>query len=108
MRYVLLVLAPVALLSLEAHGEPRGYAFDPKTGTEFRWHVDDSGTKHIAAFNRAQRSIWNLTIDPEGNRSGTDENGNFWTFDLNTNVYRNANREVFCLIMDTAPVCLTP
>jgi hypothetical protein len=71
------MFAFVALLRAPVSSQPRSYAYDPKTGTKFRWHVDTTGNKHIATFNRTHRSLWNLTIDSLGNRSGTDENGDF-------------------------------
>lgn len=77
MRYPVFMVAFMTLLRAPVSSQPRGYAFDPKTGTEFRWYVDTTGNKHIATFNRTQRSLWNLTIDSLGNRSGTDENGDF-------------------------------
>ena len=98
----------VTLLRATVNSQPRGYAFDPRTGTEFRWHVDTTGNKHIATFNRTQRSLWNLTIYSLGNRSGTDENGDFQTFNPGSGVYRNEAQELFCVLNDANAVCLEP
>ena len=102
------MVACVTLLRTPVSSQPRSYAFDPKTGTEFRWHSDATGNKHITTFNRTQRSLWNLTIDSLGNRSGTDENGNFWTFNPGSGVYRNEAQELFSVLNDANAVCLEP
>lgn len=108
MRFLWFIAAALTLAGTPVSGEPRGYAFDPATGTEFRWRMDADGIKHITGYNRAQGALWSFTIDPSGNRTGRDEDGDFWSFKPDSGVYRNTGKGLFCFLNEGNSLCLDP
>lgn len=86
--------------------EPRGYAYDPTTGTEFRWRTDQDGNRHIVETNRQSKTIANTTIKSDGSQKGIDGDGTYWTYDRVTGVYANDRKQLFCVVKPLNARCI--
>lgn len=85
--------------------EPRGYAYDPVTGTELRWRTDQDGTRHIVERNRTTKRIASSKVDVHGNESGIDADGTYWSYNGTTGAYVNRQKQTFCIVKPLDATC---
>lgn len=66
-----------------------GASYDFKSGNNYRWDTDTTGTTRINGNNYNTGTIWNTTVDKDGSMRGQDSKGNFWNYNERTGTYMN-------------------
>jgi len=102
-RIFVLVFASL-LLSSPALAQTSGSSYDWRTGSTYQWNRDSNGSTNINGFNGHTGSIWNQTIERNGNQHGTDSRGNYWQYDNSSGTYWNSNGR-FCTGHGAYRVC---
>ena len=62
--------------------------YDPKSGNRYSTEKDYLGNTVVKGSNDITGAQWETQIDSGGNMTGTDADGNRWTYDASTEVYR--------------------
>jgi hypothetical protein len=70
------------------------YIYDWRSGNSYNVY-DFGGTTTIYGRNNRTGSSWTNRIEPDGDMSGRDSNGNLWNYDSSTGNYRNTDG-TFC------------
>ena len=66
-----------------------GHSYDFKSGNNYHWNTDPAGNTRVYGNNYNTGSIWNTTIDKNGNMNGSDSDGNFWNYNKKSGTYMN-------------------
>lgn len=70
---------------------PPSYSYDVSTGSSYRTTPTYGGGARVSGYNYNTGSMWNTTIDANGNMRGTDAQGNYWRYNRSTGSYTNSN-----------------
>ena len=104
---VSLLFATSALAQVGEH--PQSHTeYDWRTGNRYRIeHHDDAFEQdtHVRGSNLNTGSRWETTIDEDGDMRGRDADGNSWTYDEGTAVYRNYGTGTTCVGQGAARSC---
>ena len=86
---VLIVGVPVATQAQSYGSSGYGSTYDWQSGNSYNWNTDSQGNTQLRGFNLNTGSMWNQTIEPDGDQRGSDSQGNYWTYDNQTGNYFN-------------------
>jgi hypothetical protein len=64
---------------------------DPQSGSVYTTTRRANGQTDIQGSNLQTGAMWRSRIEPNGNQSGTDANGNLWTYDRKSGAYMNTD-----------------
>ena len=79
--------------------------YDWQTGSTYRTTPTPNGGARINGYNPYTGSTWNTTVKPNGQQSGTDADGNSWTYNPQTGFYMNYGTGKMCTGTGAARVC---
>ena len=89
------LLAALAFTVIFSHGiaaaQNYGSTYDWQSGNSYRWNTDGLGNTRVYGNNLRTGSMWNTTIQPNGNMRGMDKNFNSWNYNAQTGAYMNSN-----------------
>ena len=66
------------------------YTYNYQTGSAYTT-TNNGDTTEVNGYNYNTGASWNTTIDRNGNQSGYDSSGNYWTYDSASGNYYNSN-----------------
>jgi hypothetical protein len=64
-----------------------GSTYDWRSGNSYTWRKDSTGTTKLNGLNLNTGSTWNTQIKRNGDMSGFDSRGNYWSYDKQTGNY---------------------
>ncbi|MFC0047774.1 hypothetical protein [Rheinheimera tilapiae] len=67
------------------------YTYDATTGNSYSTTPTYGGGANVMGTNTNTGSMWNTNIQADGDMSGIDSQGNYWTYDKQTGNYMNTN-----------------
>jgi hypothetical protein len=86
--------------------EPRsGYSYDWQSDNSYSWYRNYDGSTDVRAMNFRTGSMWNWTIQPNGDMRGTDGDFNPWTYNAGSKTYFNYGTGEFCTGEGYARIC---
>lgn len=74
-----------------------GSTYDQQSGNTYTWSRDSTGNTNLNGYNLSTGSMWRQTIQPNGNQSGLDSNGNYWNYNAGTKTYMNYGTGKYCV-----------
>ena len=85
---------PVALHAWDPYkyktDEPKsGYSYDYQSGNSYNYNTDSRGETKVYGNNYNTGSMWNTTIEKDGDMKGFDSKGNYWNYDNKSGTYYN-------------------
>ena len=78
--------------------------YDWRTGNSYNIRRDSLGNTHIRGFNTRTGSMWNQSIDSQGNQRGMDSKGNMWNYNRRSGTYWNTDG-TFCTGKGAYRIC---
>lgn len=66
-----------------------GYKYDWKTGNSYNWNTNSTGETRVQGINTKTGSMWNTTIENDGDMKGFDSKGNYWNYNSKSDSYYN-------------------
>ena len=83
---------------------PPSSSYDWQSGNMISTTPSYGGGATVNGYNTRSGATWNTQIQPNGSQSGTDSQGNFWTYNPSTGSYINSNGRS-CIGTGAARVC---
>jgi hypothetical protein len=74
-----------------------GYTYDWQSGNSYNWNTDSSGDTNVRGYNLNSGSMWNQTVESDGDQHGYDGQGNYWNYDAQTKTYNNFGTGKYCV-----------
>ncbi len=69
--------------------QPAEHKYDAASGNTYLSARCADGTTRVQGSNSRTGAAWSLTINADGSQSGTDRCGSQWTYDAQTQTYKN-------------------
>lgn len=86
--------------------QPRsGSSYDWQSGNSYHYRTDSYGNTTVNGYNLQNGTMWNSRIQPNGSQTGTDANGNYWTYDHRTKTYNNLGTGKMCVGEGYGRIC---
>lgn len=106
-------LFAVALCLIPALAQAQSTYRHDRSGSVYNWNNGNSystqrnphGGATVNGFNSNTGSSWRTQIQPNGSMSGTDSQGNYWTYDRNSGLYMNYGTGRMCTGKGAARFC---
>jgi hypothetical protein len=67
-----------------------GTTYDPYSGNIYNYNHGIGGT-NVYGTNPRTGSMWQSTIEPNGNQHGINSHGNLWNYNAGSGSYMNSN-----------------
>jgi hypothetical protein len=97
MAILVLGMSAASALAWENPYERRsGRSYDYQSGNSYNWNTDYSGNTRVRGTNYRTGSMWNTTVERDGDMRGTDSDGNSWNYNSRTNTYMNYGTGTYC------------
>lgn len=80
-------------------------SYDWQSGNAYRTQPRPDGSTTVYGNNYGQGTSWQTTIKPDGRQTGTDADGNMWTYNPQTGTYLNLGTGKMCTGKGAARVC---
>src|SRR5262245_44727398 len=90
-RFIAAAFLLALMVAGTASAQNFGSTYDWQSGNMYRWNSDSMGNTHVYGNNFNTGSMWNSTIQPNGNQSGWDSQMNHWNYNAQTGAYFNSN-----------------
>ena len=74
-----------------AAAQSSGSSYDWRSGNSYNWNRNYDGSTTVRGFNSQTGSMWNNTIQRNGDQRGMDSHGNLWNYNAATGSYMNSN-----------------
>lgn len=81
------------------------YEYDWKSGNSYLTQPRQNGGATVRGYNVENGSTWTTTIDPNGNQSGYDADGNYWRYNSRSGAYFNFGTGKSCFGNGAARTC---
>ena len=110
MRFVVLFAALAATpataqqFQLQPLPQPQT-TYDWQSGNSYTVTPQYGGGARVQGYNFGNGSMWNQTIQPNGNMQGTDAQGNFWTYNEGSKTYMNFGTGKMCVGEGMGRIC---
>lgn len=69
-------------------------SYDATSGNTYNTYNDGSGNTTVNGFNSKTGSVWRNQVDQNGRQSGTDSEGNYWTYRPSTKIYTSTSGKI--------------
>ena len=89
-RAVTLALA-LLFIAAPAVAQNSGSTYDWRTGNSYQWSHNSDGSTRVNGSNGRNGTMWNQTIQPNGDQRGVDSRGNSWQYNNSSGNYSNGN-----------------
>jgi hypothetical protein len=81
-----------------------GSTYDAQSGNRYNWNRNFDGSTNVRGFNTNTGSMWNTTIQPNGDQRGLDSQGNSWQYNNRSGTYLNTDGTM-CVGKGLARIC---
>lgn len=81
-----------------------GGGYDWRSGNTYMTN-EYGGVKQVHGYNARTGSMWNTTIQQNGDKYGVDAQGNAWSYHQNTQRYYNYGTGKMCTGSGYAQIC---
>ncbi|MGI2045926.1 hypothetical protein [Shewanella oncorhynchi] len=106
----MLKIIATMLVAFSATALANDYPYVPTT--TYDWQSNSSysttqnydGSTDVRGYNYSTGSMWNSTIETDGDQKGFDSNGDYWSYDKGTGTYLNTNGTI-CTGNGAARIC---
>ncbi len=79
------------------HSGSVGSSLDLRSGNAYDWITGADGTTYLRGSNSDNGTDWQTLIQPNGDKSGLDELGDFWTYSKGSGLYHNFDTGEICI-----------
>lgn len=70
------------------------YNYDYSTGNSYSTSESFDGSTRVNGYNTGTGSMWNTTIEQDGDMRGVDSKGNYWNYDSSTGNYMSTSGRI--------------